>query len=57
MKAYTLVCAETLGVRDKVFEQCAVEFMMLRKGSSELQLISVQLMPNSVAEVNSMDHM
>ena len=55
MKAYTLVCAETLGIRYKVLEQCAVEFMLL--ATSQLQLISVHLMSNSVARVNLMDHM
>jgi len=46
-----------LGIRDKVSEQFAVEFMLLRKVLSGLQLISVHLVSKSVVWVNSMDHM
>lgn len=44
-----------LSIRDKVSEQFAVEFMLLAKGLS-LAVISVHLMPNCAARVNSIDH-
>lgn len=55
VKAYTLVCAEASGIRDKVLSNGG-EFMLLAKGPLSCS-ISVHLMPNCVARVNSMDHM